>query len=445
MLLFILFLLPGFLRVAIFYAFSPRIMRNVVYGLFSRNRLDIISPPLSMPAPEEGRPIVIFVTGGAWIIGYKAWGALLGKRLSEEGIITVLLDYRNFPQARVDTMCEDTHRGIAWTISNANTIGGNPHNVHLVGQSAGAHLCSLALIRELLRLSAARCRPEHLESCGSVNLQSPPPVHGIPQPSASILGIRSFIGISGVYDVSTSSIVDHFDSRGLSRDIFYKIFKAKKIAASAAEGAPLTEGSPTLARSFTANRRDVRHRLSEWSPTVLLKSLNKNASYGELSDDPLTDRFPRIRLLHGTSDTSVPYTQSIDFGKQLVRLGNELRAAEAEGRSSGEFPRDHIGLKNGGTATMNGGAHPGGEPSDAGGPPAAAPRWAPKPDVTVKLLQNKTHLDPFVIDPLKGRDTCCEEVIDIVMGAEAAARYAERDHKAIQSIGVAFGASLCPF
>ena len=76
-----------------------------MYGLFSRNRLDIISPPVSAPSPAGGRPVVVFVTGGAWIIGYKAWGALLGKRLSDAGIITVLLDYRNFPQARIDTMC----------------------------------------------------------------------------------------------------------------------------------------------------------------------------------------------------------------------------------------------------------------------------------------------------------------------------------------------------
>lgn len=37
--------------------------------------------------------------GGAWTIGYKAWGALLAERLSAAGVLVLSLDYRNFPQA----------------------------------------------------------------------------------------------------------------------------------------------------------------------------------------------------------------------------------------------------------------------------------------------------------------------------------------------------------
>ena len=38
------------------------------------------------------------MTGGAWTIGYKAWGSLLGRRLSKQGVLVCCLDYRNFPQ-----------------------------------------------------------------------------------------------------------------------------------------------------------------------------------------------------------------------------------------------------------------------------------------------------------------------------------------------------------
>ncbi len=38
------------------------------------------------------------LAGGAWTIGYKAWGSLLGRRLSKHGVIVYCLDYRNFPQ-----------------------------------------------------------------------------------------------------------------------------------------------------------------------------------------------------------------------------------------------------------------------------------------------------------------------------------------------------------
>ena len=30
------------------------------------------------PVPEGGFPVVLFVSGGAWIIGYKLWGFIMG-------------------------------------------------------------------------------------------------------------------------------------------------------------------------------------------------------------------------------------------------------------------------------------------------------------------------------------------------------------------------------
>lgn len=42
----------------------------------------------------------VVCAGGAWIIGYKAWGALLAKRLSLAGAVVCCLDYRNFPQVQ---------------------------------------------------------------------------------------------------------------------------------------------------------------------------------------------------------------------------------------------------------------------------------------------------------------------------------------------------------
>ena len=67
--------------------------------LQGRNLLDLYIPYRHQLA--TGRvPVVVFVTGGAWIIGYKAWGALLARRLSQRGIMVACLDYRNFPQVR---------------------------------------------------------------------------------------------------------------------------------------------------------------------------------------------------------------------------------------------------------------------------------------------------------------------------------------------------------
>lgn len=83
-------LFPGFLQVGYYYFFSSQIRRGVVYGDQPRNKLD-----LYLPKDTNGpKPVIAFVTGGAWIIGYKAWGSLLGQQLSERDIIVACIDYR---------------------------------------------------------------------------------------------------------------------------------------------------------------------------------------------------------------------------------------------------------------------------------------------------------------------------------------------------------------
>ena len=117
-----------------------------------------------------------------WIIGYKAWGALLASRLRAAGCVVAALDYRNFPQGTVGAMTDDVSAGVGWVLRNAADWGGDPRrcaqqprcggaplargvwrggrqtadapprrSVTLVGQSAGAHLCALALLYQSQR------------------------------------------------------------------------------------------------------------------------------------------------------------------------------------------------------------------------------------------------------------------------------------------------------
>lgn|SRR3990167_10465824 len=89
-------LAPAWISLGWFYLTSENIRRNVRYGKNPRNNLDIYYPNIVL----SGRPcpVVVFISGGAWIIGYKAWGALLSKVLIQMGIVVVNPDYRNFPQ-----------------------------------------------------------------------------------------------------------------------------------------------------------------------------------------------------------------------------------------------------------------------------------------------------------------------------------------------------------
>ncbi|KAK8546580.1 hypothetical protein V6N12_027357 [Hibiscus sabdariffa] len=144
-----LLLMPGFVQVAYSYFFSRQVRRSVVYGDQPRNRLD-----LYLPTSNNGpKPVVVFVTGGAWIIGYKAWGSLLGLQLAERDVIVACVDYRNFPQGTISDMVKDVSQGVSFVCNVIARYGGDPNRIYLMGQSAGAHISACVLLEQAIKES----------------------------------------------------------------------------------------------------------------------------------------------------------------------------------------------------------------------------------------------------------------------------------------------------
>ncbi|KAJ6402643.1 ISOPRENYLCYSTEINE ALPHA-CARBONYL METHYLESTERASE ICMEL2-RELATED [Salix viminalis] len=192
-------LMPGFLKVAYYYFFSSQIRRSIVYGDQPRNRLDLYLPKNL----DEPKPVVAFVTGGAWIIGYKAWGCLLGQQLAERDIIVACIDYRNFPQGTIGDMVTDASQGISFICNNIAEYGGDPNRIYLMGQSAGAHISACVLLDQAIR-----------EAKGEESI------------SWSVSQIKTYFGLSGGYNLC--KLVDHFNNRGLYRSLFLSIMEGEE-------------------------------------------------------------------------------------------------------------------------------------------------------------------------------------------------------------------------
>lgn len=191
-------LMPGFIQVGYYYFYSSKIRRSIVYGDQPRNRLDLYLPENR----SGGKPVVAFITGGAWIIGYKAWGSLLGLQLSDRDIIVACIDYRNFPQGTIGEMVQDAAQGISFVCNNIAEYGGDPNRIYLMGQSAGAHIASCTLIQQAMKQAAGETT------------------------SWSVSQIKSYFGLSGGYNLF--NLVDHFHSRGLYRSIFLSVMEGEE-------------------------------------------------------------------------------------------------------------------------------------------------------------------------------------------------------------------------
>ncbi|XP_057415997.1 probable isoprenylcysteine alpha-carbonyl methylesterase ICMEL1 isoform X2 [Lotus japonicus] len=194
-----LLLFPGFIQVGYYYFFSSQIRRSIVFGDKPRNRLDLYLPKNS----NGPKPVVAFVTGGAWIIGYKAWGSLLGQQLSERDIIVACIDYRNFPQGTIGDMVTDASQGISFVCNNIAEYGGDPNRIYLMGQSAGAHIAACAIVEQAIKEAG-----EGESTCWSLSQ------------------IKAYFGLSGGYNLF--NLVDHFHSRGLYRSIFVSIMEGEE-------------------------------------------------------------------------------------------------------------------------------------------------------------------------------------------------------------------------
>ena len=108
--------------------------RGIPFGPDSRQRLDIYRPSGSGPFP-----VMVFLYGGAWDSGDRSMYRFVGDAFAAHGILTVIPDYRLWPEVRYPVFLQDCALALAWTRANIARHGGNASPLALIGHSAGAY------------------------------------------------------------------------------------------------------------------------------------------------------------------------------------------------------------------------------------------------------------------------------------------------------------------
>lgn len=119
---------------------------SVVFAPETNLALDIYVPPQA----QYGRkyPVLVFFYGGKWETGTRAQYRFVGKEFARRGFITVIPDYRKYPQVRFPAFVEDAAQAVAWTHDNIAKYGGDVSRLYLSGHSSGAHLAALVTADE---------------------------------------------------------------------------------------------------------------------------------------------------------------------------------------------------------------------------------------------------------------------------------------------------------
>ena len=108
--------------------------RDVSYAPGPRHTLDIYAPQ-----QERSAPVVVFIYGGGWVDGDKSEYRFVAAALAARGYLTVVPDYRLFPDVRFPEFLRDNAAAVAWTKANIDRYGGDPRWIFLMGHSAGAY------------------------------------------------------------------------------------------------------------------------------------------------------------------------------------------------------------------------------------------------------------------------------------------------------------------
>jgi prenylcysteine alpha-carboxyl methylesterase len=273
---FVLVLAPGFMRFFWYYAITAK-RKSMRYGQDScRQTLDIYCLEDTQANTDDeastelvGRPVVIFYTGGAWIIGYKMWGTLLARALTAAGVLVVL----------------------QWIHQNIANYGGDPEKIVVVGQSAGGHLSCIMLLKKAIENRTDGALPVATLPAPTLSDVSPDvenPMNGALPATTSFVSpdddkiqpsaIKGYISLSAPFCLQ--GMQESFTRHGLDDHLVDRIFGGEVYA---------------------------------YSPQRLVEHSREEGHY-------LSDLLPPIRIYHGTLDKTVPHDDSKEFTRQLQNV-----------------------------------------------------------------------------------------------------------------------------
>jgi len=133
-------LAAGCSPLSMFATLSPKdpaqlVGKGEAYGAAPRQRLDVYAP-----RGATGRaPVAVFFYGGSWDSGRRQDYGWVGRAMASRGFVTVVADYRIYPEVRYPGFLEDGAQAVKWAVDHAREYGGDPSRIVLAGHSAGAY------------------------------------------------------------------------------------------------------------------------------------------------------------------------------------------------------------------------------------------------------------------------------------------------------------------
>ena len=113
------------------------------YGANPRQKLDVYIP---RSAASQPRPVVVFGYGGGLTDGNRDEYRFVGEAFASLGFVTVVYDYRLYPEVSFPTYLQDAALALRWARDNASRFGGDAKRLILAGHSGGAFIAAMLAV-----------------------------------------------------------------------------------------------------------------------------------------------------------------------------------------------------------------------------------------------------------------------------------------------------------
>lgn len=141
---------------------------DIAYATGHRTKLDVYVPRVL--ACGDKAPVVVFFYGGTWNTGSRGDYTFVAASFARHGILTVIADYRLYPEVTYPEFLVDSAKAVAWTLRGIGGYQGDPARVFVMGHSAGGYNAAM-LALDARWLEGAGVRPSQLR--GWIGLAGP--------------------------------------------------------------------------------------------------------------------------------------------------------------------------------------------------------------------------------------------------------------------------------
>jgi acetyl esterase/lipase len=243
-----------------------------------------IKADLHRPNDDRVRPVVVWIHGGALIMGNRAGiDRRMKKLLLGAGYAILSIDYRLAPETKLPEIIKDVEGAFTWLHKNGRKLKLDTSRVAVMGGSAGGYLTLTAGFR-------AKPRP------------------------------RVLVSFWGYGD-----LVGDWYSKPSPHPRHHRVKLSKEAAWKQVSGLPVTDSRNRKGNGGAFYQYCRQHgtwptAVSGWNPR---RDVKKFVPFMPVRN--VTKDYPPTLLIHGTKDTDVPYEQSVMMAAQLKKHGVEHR------------------------------------------------------------------------------------------------------------------------